>query len=36
MLGIPLMVARGQTHRFRNLINLYYQAAEKQVMTDQN
>ena len=31
MLGIPLMVAviGGQTHRFRNLINLYYQAAEK-------
>ena len=31
MLGIPLMVAviGGQTHRFRNLIDLYYQAAEK-------
>ena len=31
MLGIPLMVAviGGQTHRFRNLIELYYQAAEK-------
>ena len=31
MLGIPLMVAviGGQTHRFRNLIDLYYQAADK-------
>ena len=31
MLGIPLMVAviGGQTHRFRNLIDLYYQSAEK-------
>ena len=31
LLGIPLMVAviGGQTHRFKNLIDLYYQAAEK-------
>ena len=31
MLGIPLMVAviGGQTHRFKNLIDLYYQSAEK-------
>ena len=31
MLGIPLMVAviGGQTHRFKNLIDLYYKSAEK-------
>ena len=31
LLGIPLMVAviGGQTHRFKNLIDLYYRAAEK-------
>lgn len=31
MLGIPLMVAviGGQTHRFKSLIDLYYQSAEK-------